>query len=222
MKLQMAPREVLPNSVTTIIRQAILKGDLKPGEHLVQAELAEQLGVSRMPVREALKTLEMEGLILLQPHKGAVVRSFTIDDIDEIYEIRTMLEPFTLKKSIPKLTSENLKELKTLHEKMLKTTNQEEYVELNRTFHDITLSGCESKRLHDLMSRISHGIAKDTPYVIPDQIEKSNKEHAVILKAIIAGDIEKACDEYADHISRTHDDLITVLKKNQENEQNNQ
>lgn len=213
MKLQMVPREVLPNSVTTILRQAILKGDLKQGEHLVQAELAEQLGVSRMPVREALKTLEMEGLIVLEPHKGAVVRSFTVDDIDEIYEIRAMLEPFTLKKSIPKLTSDNLNELKSLHEKMVDTTNHEEYVELNRTFHDITLSGCESKRLHGLMSRVSHGIAKDTPYVIPDQIEKSNKEHAVILESILKEDIQKACNEYEDHISRTHKDLIAVLKK---------
>lgn len=212
MKLQMAQREVLPNSVTTILRQAILKGDLKANERLVQSDLAEQLGVSRMPVREALKTLELEGLVTNEPHRGAIVNSLTVEDLDEIYEIRTMLEPMTLRKSIPNLTQEDLEALKDLHEKMLVTTAVDEYVELNREFHNITLSGSRSKRLHGLMARVSHGIAKDTPYMIPDQIEKSNKEHTKILDAIFNGEVEKACDEFAHHISRTHMDLMPLLK----------
>ncbi|GAB3057471.1 GntR family transcriptional regulator [Salinicoccus sesuvii] len=217
MKLEMAQREVLPNSVTTILRQAILKGDLVPGQHLVQAELAEQLGVSRMPVREALKTLEMEGLITLEPHKGAVVNELTIDDIDEIYELRTMLESLALKKSIPYLTDEALEELQHLHLKMLNTFEKEEYVDLNKRFHAISFSGCKSKRVHSLMARVSHGIAKDTPYVIPGQIEKSNREHSVILKAISSKDAERAASELSNHIDRTRKDLIEVLKQQKEN-----
>jgi DNA-binding GntR family transcriptional regulator len=211
MKLKSVKREVLPNSVTTILRQAILKGDLKPNERLVQADIAEQLGVSRMPVREALKTLELEGLVSLEPHKGAIVNSLTLEDIDEIYELRTLLEPFTLKKSIPNLTAGDIASLEKLHEEMLGTTDIATYVKLNNQFHNLSLSGSNSKRLHGLMARVSHGIAKDTPYVIPDQIEKSNIEHAGILQAIIAGDIGTACSEYAHHIKRTHEDLIPLL-----------
>lgn len=211
MKLKSVKREVLPNSVTTILRQAILKGELKPNERLVQADIAEQLGVSRMPVREALKTLELEGLITLEPHKGAIVNSLTLEDIDEIYELRTILEPFTLERSIPNLTVDDIAELERLHEKMLQTADKENYVELNNQFHNLSLSGAKSKRLHGLMARVSHGIAKDTPYVIPDQIEKSNIEHDKILNAIKSGDIEAACAEYAYHIKRTHKDLIPLL-----------
>src|SRR5699024_1322083 len=114
--------------------------------------------------------------------------------------------------SIPNLSQEDLESLRSLHEKMIGTTAVEAYVELNREFHDISLSGCRSKRLHGLMSRVSHGIAKDTPYMIPDQIEKSNKEHAEILTAIQKGDIDKACEAFAFHISRTHTDLMPLLK----------
>src|SRR5690625_2106111 len=211
MKLKSVKREVLPNSVTTILRQAILKGELKPEERLVQADIAEQLGVSRMPVREALKTLELEGLVTLEPHKGAIVNSLTIEDIDGIYELRTILEPFTLERSIPNLTPDDVMELEGLHEKMLETTDIETYVDLNNRFHNLSLSGSKSKRLHGLMARVSHGIAKDTPYVIPDQIEKSNDEHSRILNAIKAGHIEEACAEYAYHIKRTHKDLLPLL-----------
>lgn len=211
MKFKAVAREVLPNSVTTILRQAILKGELKPNERLVQADIADQLGVSRMPVREALKTLELEGLVSLEPHKGAVVNSLTLEDIDEIYELRTIIEPFTLKKSLPNLTLDDVLQLERLHEKMLKTTDIETYVSLNNQFHNLSLSGSRSKRLHGLMARVSHGIAKDTPYVIPDQIEKSNIEHAKILYAIKDDDIEEASEEYGYHISRTHKDLIPLL-----------
>ncbi len=211
MKFKAVAREVLPNSVTTILRQAILKGELKPDERLVQADIADQLGVSRMPVREALKTLEMEGLVTLEPHKGAVVNSLTMDDINEIYELRTILEPFTLERSIPNLTLEDIMQLEDLHKKMQQTTDIETYVDLNNQFHNLSLSGAKSKRLHGLMARVSHGIAKDTPYVIPDQIEKSNVEHSKILDAVKEQDIKAACKEYADHISRTHTDLIPLL-----------
>lgn len=213
MKLETAQREILPDSVTTILRQAIIKGDIKPGEKLVQADIAKQLDVSRMPVREALKTLEMEGLVTIQPHKGAVVNKLTVEDMDEIYEIRTFLEPLTLKKSVPHLKGEDFKNLKKLHRMMNAVTSTEEYVELNKRFHDLSLSGCESQRLHSLMARISHGIAKETPYIIPHQMEKSNKEHAIILQAILDGDAARAQVEMAKHIDRTRKDLIALLKE---------
>lgn len=208
----MAEREVLPNSVTTILRQAILKGDIEAGEKLVQADLASQLGVSRMPVREALKTLEVEGLVTVQPHRGAIVNDITLDDIAEIYEIRAFLEPLALKKSIPDLTSEDVEELQELHGKMKNTTDPEIYIEYNRRFHNLTLSRCYSKRLHNLMTSVSHGLAKETPYVIPDQIEKSNREHDLILQAIITRDTETAAVHYSHHIERTGQDLMKYMK----------
>jgi|SRR5699024_2539167 len=81
--LQIGEREVLHNRVCRILRKAIIKADFQPGERLIQTELAESIGVSRMPVREALKQLESEGLVILEPHKGAIVRSIQAKDIKE-------------------------------------------------------------------------------------------------------------------------------------------
>src|SRR5699024_9343417 len=97
--LQIGDREMLHNKVCSVLRKAILKGEFKAGERLVQTELAERIGVSRMPIREALRTLEIEGLVKLEPHKGAVVREISKEDITEIYELRSILEPLALRKS---------------------------------------------------------------------------------------------------------------------------
>lgn len=211
MKFRNAEKEMLPNSVASIIRQAILKKEINPGEKLVQADLAEQLGVSRMPVREALKTLEKEGLVIIEPHKGAVVAELTTEDIDEIFGIRAVIEPMVLAKSIPNLDTGDLSHIKALHARMLKTEVKEEYVELNREFHTLLCSKCTSKRLHGLMEQVSHGLAKDTPYIIPSQIQKSNIEHEAIINAIEAMDIAAAGNALGAHIDRTRTDLIETL-----------
>src|SRR5690625_146717 len=104
MNLKIGEREMLHNKVCSVLRKAILKGELKAGEKLVQSELAEVIGVSRMPIREALRTLEIERLITIEPHKGAVVRSISKHDIEEIYELRTILEPLALRKSVRNLS----------------------------------------------------------------------------------------------------------------------
>lgn len=214
MDLRLTNREMLPASVSSILRKAILKGEFKPGERLIQAELAEKIGVSRMPVREALKTLEMEGLVTLVPHRGAIVNSITVEDVEEIYELRAVIESLVLKKSMPALDEKDLIELKKLYDKMVDTTHLETYVELNREFHKTLYSKCESQRLKSFMKTISHGLAQDTPYIIPNQIEKSDKEHEKILRSIINGDVEQAKKELSDHIKRTGKELVEFMKKN--------
>ncbi|WP_249869283.1 GntR family transcriptional regulator [Oceanobacillus saliphilus] len=213
MSLRLGNREMLPNSVSSILRQAILKGVFKPGERLVQTELAEQIGVSRMPVREALKTLELEGLVTLEPHKGAVVRSITVEDVEEIYELRSVIESLVLKKSIPNLNEEDVNFLKEMHDQMLETTDKETYVDLNRRFHYLLYSGCDSARLKGFMETISHGLAQDTPHIIPGQIEKSNIEHEKILEAVNNKNIKKAREELSYHIKRTGKELIQFMKE---------
>ena len=84
--LRIENRDTLHLKVCNVIREAIIRGDFKPGERLKQSDLAEKMGVSRMPVREAFRKLESEGLIKLEPHKGAVVKSISIKDIEEIYQ----------------------------------------------------------------------------------------------------------------------------------------
>lgn len=211
--LRIGDREMLHNRVCSVLRQAILKGDFKPGERLVQTELADQIGVSRMPIREALRTLELEGLIIMEPHKGAVVREIKKEDIQEIYELRSMLEALALKKSMEHFSKADMDALSAYHQSMLQTSSNEEYVDYNAKFHDVLVSRCKSSRLLSFIETVSHGFALDTPQIIPGQIQKSNKEHANILKAIEEKDADNAADFLAQHIRRTGEELLTTLEK---------
>ncbi|WP_085993082.1 GntR family transcriptional regulator [Oceanobacillus senegalensis] len=212
--LRIGNREMLHSRVCSILRRAILKGDFTPGERLVQAELADLIGVSRMPVREALRTLELEGLVKIEPHKGAVVRTIQKQDIQEIYELRILLEPVALKKSIQYFTENDFKQLSLLHQEMVSASTGESYVELNVKFHNLLFSRCNSPRLLGFIETISHGFAQDTPQLIPGQIQKSNKEHEAIMESIYQGDVEKAGEYLAKHIERTGKELIASMENN--------
>ncbi|WP_174614468.1 GntR family transcriptional regulator [Virgibacillus ihumii] len=211
--LRIGDREMLHNQVCSVLRRAILKGDFKPGERLVQSELAEQIGVSRMPIREALRTLETDGLVTLEPHKGAVVRSLKKEDIKEIYELRSVLEPLALKKGMGYFSNWDLKTLQSHHEAMKQAKSGEEYVEWNVSFHQLLFSRCQSPRLLSFIESISRGFAQDTPQLIPGQIQKSNKEHESILKAILDDETEKAGEYLKQHIKRTGEELLESLEK---------
>lgn len=208
--LQIGNREMLHNQVCSILRSAILRGDFEPGERLVQTELAEMIGVSRMPIREALRTLEIEGLITMEPHKGAVVRVLEKEDVEEIYELRSVLESLALRKSMKYFTEEDRKLIKQYHDSMMKATT-EEYIELNKEFHDLLTNNCESPRLLGFINTISRGLAQDTPLVIPGQMDKSNTEHERIVQAILESDAEGAAEYLAEHIHRTGIELVKYL-----------
>ncbi|WP_102026602.1 GntR family transcriptional regulator [Salirhabdus sp. Marseille-P4669] len=211
--LKIGNREMLHNRVCTVLRKAILKGDFKPGDRLVQTELAERIGVSRMPIREALRTLEMEGLVTIEPHKGAIVKSISTEDIKEIYELRSILEPLALKKSIQHFSEEDLVQLQNYHLNMVKAESDEEYAELNAKFHKLMFSRCNSSRLLSFIEAISHGFAQDTPLIISGQMKKSNLEHEKIVHAILEKDAERASEHLAHHISRTEKELIMSLNR---------
>lgn len=210
--LRIGNREMLHNQVCSVLRSAILKGDFQPGERLVQTELAELTGVSRMPIREALKTLETEGLVKMEPHKGAVVRPIKTEDIQEIYELRSVLEPLALKKSMNHFSEDDLEALKSYHKSMIEDETGKDYVEWNALFHQLLSSRCQSPRLLGFIGTVSRGFAQDTPQIIPGQIQKSNQEHEDILNAILNDDAEEAAEYLNYHISRTGDELLNSLE----------
>ena len=117
-RLMIENRDTLHLRVCNLLREAILKGDFKPGDRLKQADLADAMGVSRMPIREAFQKLEAEGLIKLEPHKGAVVKSIQVEDIEEIYALRAKLEKMAVYQSVENLTEDDHKQLSTLVEQM--------------------------------------------------------------------------------------------------------
>ncbi|PAV31112.1 hypothetical protein CIL05_00180 [Virgibacillus profundi] len=189
----------LHSRVLNKLRQAIMSGYFKDGEHLIQDELAELFGVSRMPIREALRQLETEGMIEFVPHKGAVVRSITFKDIEEIYTIRAMLEALALEKSIPLITAEDIEELNELLIKLDECVEKpDNFVSLNKQFHRLLYSRLNWTRLPKYLKSLGYGIP-----LTGKQIAKSNQEHRLILEAVEKRDPKIGFKRMQAHILRT-------------------
>ena len=205
--------DTLHLKVANVLRQEILNGNIEPGERLVQEELATTLGVSRMPIREALRILEAEGLVELQPHRGAVVRSLGMEDVEEIYALRALLEEVATRKSVDKLTEEEIARLEQLTQIMKKSEGSEEFVNANIEFHSLLMKHCPWERLNTMIEKLWNGFPQQTPTMLPRQMEFSNQEHDEILKAVKNRDSKRASQLIAKHIKRTGESLVKNLNK---------
>lgn len=211
--LRIENRDTLHLKVCNVIREAIIRGDFKPGERLKQSDLAEKMGVSRMPVREAFRKLESEGLIKLEPHKGAVVKSISIKDIEEIYALRSELEKMAVYQSVDLLTDEDINQLSSLVAEMEKADDADTFVQYNIDFHRLLVKRCNWERLNSFIGTLWNGLPQQTPHLLTGQIETSNTEHRKILEAVVKKDKETAANFVSEHIYRTGESLIESLKK---------
>ncbi|MFS0645945.1 GntR family transcriptional regulator [Siminovitchia sp. 179-K 8D1 HS] len=208
-------KSTIVKNVTKRLRQAILDGTLKEGDRLIQEEWAERLEVSRMPIREALTQLQIEGLVELVPHKGAVVTPITKDNIEEIYHLRSMLEGLAVEKSLPYLTGEDKQHLHDILIQMetlvLTDETNDEYIQLNASFHQTLRSGCPWPRVQKMVETL--GISPIAPNLLIDYYQETQKEHRLIYEAALRGDPAelRAAVEY--HILRTKNNLIECMER---------
>lgn len=141
--------------VTERLREAILSGALPPGTHLVQADLATSLAVSVTPVREALRDLESQGLVDSDPFRGAVVHRVSLEELEEIYELRSTLIPLAIRDRVETITKEELAEASALLKQMTLDIPDSQWVEDNRTLHRL-LDGAPTKRhLGDVLRKLA-------------------------------------------------------------------
>lgn len=192
-------REYSPirEEVFTMLRQAILTGKLQPGDRLVERELAEQLGVSRTPVREALRKLELENLVTHIPRKGVVVSEISKKDVIEIFDIRASLEGLASSLAAEKATKEDLQGLCELLEQMDAAENErdnEELSELHDHFHKQLFAIADSPRLIQMINSLSDYINRFTKagYSIPGRRGAAQQEHKDLLECLEAKDPERA------------------------------
>lgn len=205
----------LQEKVATSIREAIITGALKTGERLIQDEIATKLGVSRMPVREALKELEREGLVEMLPHKGAQVIGITKEDIEELYYLRSLLEGITVQKSMNFLTKEDRKELQKLVDKMdqdIASHDMDSFVINNKLFHLLLQNGCKWKKIKILCKQFIEGYPSHVPSLIPSTTLVSNEEHKAMLKALDDKDSIKLGQLVEHHIMRSGNTLTQLLE----------
>ncbi|RFU64544.1 GntR family transcriptional regulator [Peribacillus saganii] len=205
----------LQEQVTATIREAIFKQVFKPGERLIQDELASKLGVSRMPIREALRCLEREGLVEFLPHKGAQVIGITKEDIEELYYLRSLLEGVTVQKSMYFLTETERTQLEKIVEKMdmdIADRNVDSYVKHNQDFHILLQHGCSWKKVKMLTSQFTEGYPVYVPSMLPKTMTISNMEHKAMLKALDEKDPIKLRQIVEHHIIRTGNLLAQLFE----------
>ena len=134
------------DSVYLWVKNAIIQGEFKPGEHIAQERLTKTLGVSRTPVRDAIKRLEAEGLLITKPHCGAVVFQLSKERLTEIYDIRILMEQYCAARTCIRASDDDIRQLEEISLKMLDfSNNSKEFMQLDRQFHTrfCELSGCD-------------------------------------------------------------------------------
>ncbi len=209
-------RETLEAKAHRVLRTAILEGSFADGQRLVQDQLAEELGVSRIPVRVALKQLASDGLVTVDERGAYFVRRFTVDDAREVYSLRALLEPYAVRLAIHNLTDGDQEELERLGEDLLGAADRGErdlYVEHNRAFHMALYELSRQRRLLRLIEALWSGMPSLTPILIDDQLGRSKREHIGILDAVRERDPEAAASLLRMHIDNACQALVARLER---------
>ncbi len=185
--------------VLTSVRKAILSGVLGPNARLRQEELADVFGTSRIPVREALRALEYEGLVTSEPHRGFTVTALDADDVEEVYDLRILLESEAVRLALPLLTDVDLEELETMFQAMQAATTPDEQLASRERFYLRLYSVTGRPRLVGLIMRLRQEVARVLRWAT---ITHSSSIHEHFFEAVRVGDADRAVAHLSGHYRR--------------------
>jgi DNA-binding GntR family transcriptional regulator len=206
-------RQNSPEIIVESLRRAIIEGQLSPGESLGQENLAKHFAVSRIPIREALRQLESEGWIVLQPNRGARVTILSAEEVREIYEVRASLEATALRLAAPHHTEQSLKDIAAILRRSHATRDQSLYVQHNRQFHLALYAPAQRPRLFALIDSLH---SQGERYLrlklgMPAHKQQSDDEHEQLFNALRAGNLESAVQILEAHLLQTGNLLAGYL-----------
>lgn len=209
------PREARTSQeyVAEELRSRILRGEMRAGDRILQAEVARQLAVSNTPVREALQMLASEGLIRLDPHRGAVVAVLNSSDVEEIYMLRQTLEPLALTLAMDRIGSEQLTEADELILLMDQEDDPAVWVDHNRAFHAIFANAAGSPRLAGMLTSLRNGAAAFVAQAVSNDLAarlRGNEDHRELVAAFREKDLSKAITIERKHLAATLETLARV------------
>lgn len=209
-------REVIFNT----LREAIIVGELKPGERLMEVQLADKMGVSRTPVREAIRKLELDGLVEMLPRKGAHVADLSVKDIMDVLEVRSTLDGLASSLSASRITEDEVKELKHIQGQFVnyvEKDNLQGSIKKDVEFHDIIYRSSRNDKLMQITSNLREQIQRFRVIYLKDYSSTREliKEHAEICDAIAGRDPESARRAAQKHIKNQEDTIIKALKANE-------
>lgn len=198
------------------IRQAIIDGTFSPGERLMEIQLADEMGVSRTPVREAIRKLELEGFVVMIPRRGTYVADISIKDITEIYEIRTCLDTLAAGLAAERITDEELEALNRLLVEIgqhIVDNNMEKIVEADTAFHDILYQASRNERLRSIINNLREQLTgiRGRSMSYPGRLIETMEEHRTLVDSIAARDSERAQEAARVHIENAEHTLMKSL-----------
>lgn len=209
-----AARDRFPTAQEVVLeslRRAILEGVLPPGTRLRQEDLASIVGSrSRLPVREALRALEYEGLVISTPNRGFTVTGLDPEDIEEIYDIRITLETHAVRLAIPLLTDEDMEELTRLYEQMSQSGDPDAQLGAREQFYLRLYSVTTRPRLVGMISRLRQEVARSLRWRL---VQHSPEHHQVFFEAVKARDPERAAAELTAHYRKVSALLRRFLRE---------
>lgn len=197
--------------VASSLREAILSGEIGPGEWIRQEEIAERFGASRLPVREALRILEAEGLTEHEPNRGARVPRLDMHEVNVVYQMRERLEPLAVTESIANLTDADLRRLDEVQHRIEANGDVAEFLALDREFHLLSYTGCRIEQLTSMVTRLWNSTQHYRRAFVslsgPERMWVVNAEHRLLLDALERRDAVDAERYLSGHIRRTRIEL---------------
>jgi len=200
------------------LRQDILNGKYRSGDNLVELKLAEEMGVSRTPVREAIRQLELEGLVTSIPNKGVIVEGISKKDIEDIYAIRESLEGLAARWAIERIDKDQLKELEDICELMEFYTEKgdlDQVGDLNSRFHDLIFEATKSKPLKQILTDFQYYVKtiRLASLKSPGRAKHSLEEHNKIVEAFKNKDLDGGAKALVEHIKNSKKNLARIYRK---------
>ena len=207
----------LRDVVFNTLREAILKGELKPGERLMELQLAAKLGVSRTPIREAIRMLEQEGLAVTIPRKGAEVARMTEKDMEDVLQIRDALDELAASIACEQISEEQLEELvATMHEfeESTKTDNVKKIAEADVKFHDIIYQSTGNPKLVNMLNNLREQMYRYRVEYLKEDESRNRlvKEHEKITRAIKERDVKAAQELSFEHLENQRMGIIQAIR----------
>lgn len=210
-------REVVFNT----LRDAILNGDLKPGEHLMEIQLAQRLGVSRTPVREAIRKLELEGFAVMVPRKGAEVANITEKNLKDVLEVRKALEDLAVRLTCKRMCPDDLVKLIKQNDRfkeVLKNASLTEWVQEDIKFHDIIYAAADNERLNHILNNLRQQMYRYRREYLKNREnhEEVVREHNEIIQALRVKNSDQAAKVIKKHIDNQETGVIVQMKENKQ------
>ncbi len=207
----------LRDVVFETIRNAILSGQLKPNERLMETQLAEKLGVSRTPVREAIRKLELEGLVTMIPRKGAYVSELSLEEIMETFEVRESLEVLAITLAFNNFTDKDIKEIEEIQDKFAEACKKKDIkkiINFDFEIHKKIYILSKNNRLISIMESLNEVLSRFRMIYYYEFISSESivKQHEEIIEAIRNRNVNKAADAMRNHLQEINSDMGNFLK----------